>query len=238
MVLDRALWMVYNWNTMVKATTKDATRASKEWIYEQLKKDILSDSLHPGEPLVERALVKRFGVSRTPIREVLRRLEQEHLVEVHPNRGVLVRKLTLEDVRNIFEMRLAIEPAAARLAAERHDVHELENIHEAFLKVTIQNNPETLQHLVALGADLHDFIARSTRNELFIEISHQLRNLMILIRNMTQQHFDIEKRSYVAHMRIIKALLQRNPVQSERAMRNHLLETWRGILEMSFKGSS
>lgn len=220
---------------MVRTLTKHRIPTSKEKIYEELKKAILSGSLPPGHPLVERDLVTYFRASRTPIREVLRRLERERLVEVYPNRGVFVRKLTLKDVNDIFEMRLAIEPTAARLAADRYDIHEFQRIREAFLSVTVGDDPKTLQRLVTLGKDLHEFIARSTNNALIIEISNQLHDLMVLVRNMTKQYFDIERRSYSAHLRIIEALQQRDPARSEEAMRDHLLETWKGILEMHFR---
>jgi DNA-binding GntR family transcriptional regulator len=216
-------------------TTERRTLTPKQEIYEALKRDILSGSLPPGQPLVERDLVTRFRASRTPIREVLRLLERERLVEVYPNRGVFVRKLTLKDVNDIFEMRLAIEPTAARLAADRYDIHELDRIKKAFLNAPVEDDPKALQRLVALGKDLHDFIAFSTNNALIIETSNQLHSLMVLIRNMTKHYFNIERRSYSAHLRIIDALQQRDPARSEQTMRDHLLETWKGILELHFR---
>src|SRR5690554_1246467 len=93
------------------------TTPSKDDVFEELVEDILTNRLAPGEALVERSLADRFGISRTPIREVLLRLHSEHLIDFFPHQGAFVRKMTPQDVRELFELREALEPLAAKLAA-------------------------------------------------------------------------------------------------------------------------
>lgn len=93
--------------------------SSKEAAYAQLKRAILTAAVRPGQPFSERVLAARFHLSRTPVREILRRLEREHLVELVPRRGAFVRRLDPWEVLEIFQARETVEPAAARLAAAR-----------------------------------------------------------------------------------------------------------------------
>jgi len=90
-------------------------------IVELLRNDILGHKLAPGDRLVEHDLTDRFGVSRGPVREALRRLAAEGLIEHSPNRGAQVRKLSAEEVRELFEIRIELEGLAARLAAASVD---------------------------------------------------------------------------------------------------------------------
>src|SRR5579863_1311318 len=86
-------------------------------IVARLRDDILTRRAAPGERLVESDLTHRFGVSRGPIREALRRLAAEGFIEHAPNRGAVVRRLSLQDVRELFQIRAELEGLAARIAA-------------------------------------------------------------------------------------------------------------------------
>ena len=90
-------------------------------VYNEIKQDIVSARLHPGEPLLEEDLAKRLRVSRTPIRDALRKLDHEGLVRIVPNKGAFVRVLTPRDIREIYEVREALESfaAAAKVAYDR-----------------------------------------------------------------------------------------------------------------------
>src|SRR5208337_15324 len=91
--------------------------ATVAFIVERLRDDILAGRLAPGSRLVECELTARFSVSRGPVREALRRLAAEGLIEHLPHRGALVRRLTLREIRELFEIRVEMEALAARLAA-------------------------------------------------------------------------------------------------------------------------
>ncbi len=88
-------------------------------IYDRIKQDIVSGQLQPGEPLSEEDLAQRLQASRTPVREALRRLNHEGLVRIVPNKGAFVRVLTVRDIREIYELREALESFAAGQAAMR-----------------------------------------------------------------------------------------------------------------------
>src|SRR5262245_61123443 len=102
--------------------------ARRDSAYEVIKDAILSRRLEPGAPLVESALADMCGVSRTPVREALQRLLQDGLVE-RSDRGLIVRACSIEEIRDIYETRIVLEGAAARLAADRRTNIDLLQIH-------------------------------------------------------------------------------------------------------------
>jgi DNA-binding GntR family transcriptional regulator len=99
-------------------------------VYDRIREDIASGELAPGTPLVEVAMAERYRVSRTPIREALRMLEQDGLVE-RADRGMRVRTRSAEEILEIYDVRIALEAAAARWAASRRTEYDLVRLHGA-----------------------------------------------------------------------------------------------------------
>src|SRR5437867_2450638 len=101
-----------------------------EEAYRHLKTEIMSAELPPGATVNEQAVAEALGISRTPVREAIRKLEQEGLVRRYPNRGALVTQLSMKDVLEIWQIRELLEPAACRLAASHVDAAALADIEE------------------------------------------------------------------------------------------------------------
>ena len=99
-------------------TARHDRRKVTDWVYEELKGAIVDLRLAPGDPLREASLAERLGVSKTPIREALTRLEQEGLVETTSFKGAVVTRYSRQDLLEIYELRELLENAAARAAAE------------------------------------------------------------------------------------------------------------------------
>jgi DNA-binding GntR family transcriptional regulator len=106
-------------------------RSLTEQVYDALKREILTARLRPSQPLIENELAARFGVSKTPIREALRLLVQDGWIVVLPRKGYLVRPLSLKDVREVFALRLLLEPPVAAEAAARRSDDLLARLREA-----------------------------------------------------------------------------------------------------------
>jgi DNA-binding GntR family transcriptional regulator len=200
--------------------------------YEALRTDILTRALKPGEPLVERELADRYGISRTPIRTVLHRLAYEYLVELHPGHSAHVRQFTVQDLAAIFEARLAVEPVAAGLAATRHDPDALGALRVRFLRLRLTDTARTLDAHARLGRALHDFVAEAAGNPFLADAYTRLGGVIEQVRGLTRERYEIEERSYRAHLRIIEALRRGRSEESEAAMRDHLTETWRGVVHV------
>ena len=194
--------------------------------YEKLKLMILDGELAGGEPLVERPLAERLGVSRTTVRETIFRLEREGLVRVIEGKGAFVASYTLEDMIEIYQMREGLEPLAARLACDHLVEADLLH-HEAQLK-RYRARP-ALRHedpakWRALGRDFHNLFIRASKNARLIRtiegMQHQIELFRGLGRNINPRS-DL-KSAVEEHWEILQALRARNAQRAEKAVRAHL----------------
>jgi len=107
----------------------------RQQVLEELRQSIIAGRLNPGERLIERELISMMGVSRTVIREALRQLESEGLIAIIPNKGPVVRELTLEEARDLYSIRAVLEGLAARLFVENASDAEVQTLQDALAAV-------------------------------------------------------------------------------------------------------
>ena len=211
--------------------------ANKGSVYDDIKEQIVSEKLQPGQWLIERELCETYGLSRTPVREVLWKLLADGFLEQEPNKGFVVRRLSLEQIFEIFQTREAIEGMAARLAASRRGdaalASRLAGIRKELARVNVEQD---VARSVELGRKLHRAIMEAAHNHLMAEISVRLNNLTALTSNITKKSTAIEKQSLEAHCRIIDALLEGDEDKSEKVMREHLRDTCRQVVEQFYPG--
>src|SRR3974390_2333240 len=105
-------------------------------VLQELRQSIISGRLNPGERLVEREIIAMMGVSRTVIREALRQLESEGLVAIVPNKGPVVRSLTIEEAQDLYAIRAVLEGLAARLFTEHAEPSEIQELEEALIRTS------------------------------------------------------------------------------------------------------
>jgi DNA-binding GntR family transcriptional regulator len=118
-------------NTSALAAIPKSAAPLRRQVLDELRQSIIAGRLNPGERLVERELIAMMGVSRTVIREALRQLESEGLVAIVPNKGPIVRTLTVEEARDIYAIRAVLEGLAARLFVEQTDEHQITRLEQA-----------------------------------------------------------------------------------------------------------
>ncbi|MCJ7651366.1 MAG: GntR family transcriptional regulator [Candidatus Lokiarchaeota archaeon] len=200
---------------------------NKNTIYKELKKEIMSGKLLPGSNLVEREISNEYSISRTPIREVLWRLVSDGLLKQEPSGGYIVKKISLEEIFNIFQSREAIEGMAARLSCQKGDDNFFSNIkeiRERFKEIDIEKKS---QEGIFFGRKLHDLIITTANNAFLSEFYNKLRDLAALTRNITKKSVLIEKKSQESHLVIINSLEEKDEEKSEYYMREHLRITCR-----------
>lgn len=140
--------------------------------YEQIRSAIIDGSIAPGTPLVEVALAERVGVSRTPVREALTRLEHDGLI-VRDGSGLVVREHSVEEVLDIYETRIALEATAARLAADRrssYDLISLRRVHGQLVEMDEASPAE----MAAANREFHHTIWLTSRNASLIDLLERL----------------------------------------------------------------
>jgi DNA-binding GntR family transcriptional regulator len=194
--------------------------------YDRLKELILDGRFAAGAPLTERGLAAELGVSRTPVREAILMLQKEHLVEVVDGRGAYVASYSVEDVIQIYHVRIGLEPLAARLACTNITPEMLEPF-ERDLKRFKQNpnirkdDPDAWRRV---GRDFHGLFIRASGSRRLIQILEGLRDQIELVRGWGRLiAADASHRSTIEeHLDILEALKVRDPDRAEVAVRTHL----------------
>ena len=136
----------------------DAYRPLRDVVCEALRAAIQSGELPPGERLMEIPLAEELGVSRTPIREAIRKLEQEGFVVMIPRRGTYVADITLKDINQVFEIRSSLEELAASLASERITPDELEELERHLVSINDYMESRDFDKIVAADIAFHEVL--------------------------------------------------------------------------------
>jgi DNA-binding GntR family transcriptional regulator len=184
---------------------------------------IVSLELRPRAVIDERGLMEQLGIGRTPIREALRRLAQERLVEVYPRRGMFVTSVEIRDLASLAEVRSVLESAAARLAAERATVDDREAV--ADLLRQLERHAELDQReLMALDEQIHRQVYHAARNH-FLEVS--LEEYYVLALRIWYLALDSAReleQAVLGHREILEAIRDRDANRAEQAMRRHVVD--------------
>ncbi|WP_406676353.1 GntR family transcriptional regulator [Moorella sp. ACPs] len=196
-------------------------------VYEEIKEAIINNTIKPGTMIQERILAEKLGVSRTPVREALRRLNSEGLIELIPGKGATVTKITIEDIREIMQVREPLECLAVKLAAERiqpQDIKYLEDMIANWDKEINCTDPAQInfQSLSTKDIAFHEYIVEIAGNKRLASILNMLRDQIRRITFLTQDNKTRIETSFPQHLKILEALKQRDPAAAEESMRKHM----------------
>jgi DNA-binding GntR family transcriptional regulator len=153
----------------------DQVKSLTDTAYAILKRRIIRCEMPPGLHITESQLVSEINIGKTPVREALARLAQEGLVRSYPRYGYVVAPITLGDVKELFGLRLIVEPAAVELAAGRVDVAQLRQLdHLCAVADLSRGNHESLDEHLHANRELHAIIARASGNQRLAELIEKL----------------------------------------------------------------
>lgn len=176
----------------------------RELTTQALRKAILNMHFKPRQQLVERRLCEQTGVSRTCVREALRHLESEGLVERVPNRGLFVATVTPDEARQIYEVRAALESAAGRMFVERADDVHLKQLESALSKAAKTIHKEPVIDYVRALDEFYDVLLRGSGNDVARRVLRTLRARMNYLRTLTTRAADkAHKSESLLKMRLI-----------------------------------
>lgn len=209
---------------MAKKTTK------KIFVYEILKKAIISGEIKPGEILNEAELAQKYSVGKMPTREALLLLTHENLLEAMPRVGYIVSQLTIKDLLEIYALRLILETEAVGLAAERitpEQLADLERNNRDEALLLEQNGSRMTSQAYQLNIEFHKIIAQASGNT-------RLKKMIVDLINDLERalYFDPFIADSTQHVEIIKSLKQRDNRRAQEAMKAHLTETRLRILKL------
>jgi DNA-binding GntR family transcriptional regulator len=206
-------------------TVDDEVEVSKKHaIAEQLRRDIASGVIQPGEKLSEARLAQRFGVSRMPVREALKELESAGFLSIEHRRGTFVKSLRPHEILDLFEVREAVEGMAARLCAHRAKNELLAQIDEVMALMAGMVEAGDQDGYGAIDARLHELIAEGAGNERLLDhyrllVQHLSRGFLSSI--VTRREGRMQ-RSFAEHRSLVEALRAHDPNAAESAMRAHV----------------
>lgn len=194
----------------------------RDVVFNTLRQAILKGELEPGERLMEIQLAERLGVSRTPIREAIRKLELEGLVLMIPRKGAEVAKISEKSLRDVLEVRRSLEELAIELAIARmteEDIQELQRAQEAFGVAVRQGDAMTIAES---DEHFHDIIYNGTGNTRLVQILNNLREQMYRYRLEYIKDADKRQILLVEHDLIFKAIRDRHVAEAKAAAREHI----------------
>ncbi len=196
---------------------KNNHSAKSEIAYSEIKNQILTLSIGRSEPLSEVKLASLLNMSRTPIREALRRLESEGIITTYGKRGSFVNIPTLKEIKDIFEVRMFLEAAAAKLATRGIDLERLEEFENVFREF---QEGKGKGDFVELGREFHFFLIKSAGNQVLKEVLDNLYTKLDIIRLFSYSFR--RKEAVEEHLEIVKALKEGDEELRYAAMHNHL----------------
>jgi DNA-binding GntR family transcriptional regulator len=197
-------------------------RKVTDWVYEELKSAIVDLRLAPGDPLREATLADQLGVSKTPIREALTRLEQEGLVETTSFKGAVVTGYSRQDLLEIYELRELLENAAARTAAESMADADRDRLDRICRESRKLKKNHDAAGLAALISAFDDVLFEQVRNSRIRALIENLRAHLTRIGHLTAEIPGRIEASVDEHEKIVQAIAARDPELAERQMREHI----------------
>lgn len=194
----------------------------RDVVFNTLRQAILRGELSPGERLLEIHLANKLGVSRTPIREAIRKLELEGLVIMIPRKGAVVAEITEKSLRDVLEVRRALEALAVRLACEKIQPEEIEELKESAKE--FEKALKTKEVTVFAEADVrfHDIIYRTTDNQRLIQLLYNLREQMYRYRVEYLKREESHPVLLAEHQYIIEMIEKRDAESAEKAICAHI----------------
>ena len=195
-----------------------------------LRERILSGALAPGEHLNEVALAQELSISRPPLREAFRVLHGEGLVTMRPGRGVFVMTFDVESVRQIGEIRTALEVEIARLAAMRARAEDLAQVTAVLSQVAIELDQPGKPYPYHI--DFHAALAAASRNPRLAQHASDVRRQLKLANVRSGNDPRRAQAALLEHRAVCEAVMQRDAAGAERAMRMHLETSILAIVEM------
>ena len=194
----------------------------RDVVFNTLREAILTGELEPGERLMEIKLAEKLGVSRTPIREAIRMLQIEGLVNITPRKGTVVAEISKDDLKNVLEVRKVLEKLAVELACMKITEEEIlglkENLKEFSTAIKKKNPSEIAKIVVAF----HDIIYKSTRNTRLIQIMFNIREQMYRYRLEYIKDQDTRETVVRDHEKLIEAIVNKDVENAKNIIVGHI----------------
>ena len=203
----------------------DGYKPLRDVVFENLRDAIITQVLKPGERLMEIQLADEMGVSRTPVREAIRKLELEGLVVMVPRKGAYVAGVSMKDIHEVYEVRSALEMLAVTLAAERITDEELNALVQQVLRESeeeAKKDGSDLDNIIYIDSSFHDIIYQAARNQRLVQFVNILQEQLQRFRAASLARPGRSKTALEEHKQIVEALSERNGELASKLAQEHI----------------
>lgn len=204
----------------------------RDMVFDVLMNAIMRGQLSPGERLLEVQLAEEMGVSRTPVREAIRRLEMEGFVVMLPRKGAYVAGLSIADVENVYEIRTALETLAVRLAAQRMQDEDYRQLDELSQRMQATWQEGDVDSWVKLDASFHELLYKFSRNDRLVQLMSNVMEQLSRYRIISLANVEVRHNSLDEHREVIAALRRRDSEGAAAAAAQHIENTKQSLVKM------
>lgn len=196
----------------------------KKEVHENIRHKIITNQIHAGQRLVEQELIDRYGIGKTPLREIYQELQRDELIEIIPQFGTRVVTLDIQTLKEVVQIRKALECLSAELASQYISSKEIDQLSKILEKAkeTENNHPNALKKLSQYDTDFHQIIYRATQNKQLSKVIQSLLYKMSMY--WFQSGFSMEdfKEQFEELEDLMQALKERNAPKSNKIMGKHI----------------
>lgn len=217
-----------DYNLQKEVTDKFSLRGR---VFNKIREDILSGVYHENEELKENTIGIELGVSRTPVREALRQLELEGLVNIIPNKGAYVTGITTKDIHDIYIIRSYLEGLCARWACEHINEAQIEALDEILYLSEFHARREHHEQLVDLDNRFHELIYEASGSKILDHMLTDFHHYVERIRKITLSRTSRATKSNAEHTAILNAIKERDADRAEELAHEHMMNTIKNISE-------
>lgn len=220
---------------ILSAQPIERSKSLQEQTYQALRSSIMSGELASGDRLVETQLAQQLQVSRTPIREALRQLQQEGLVTADASGGLRVTVISVTDAAQLYDCRMALEQVSVAGACENASELQLQTLEKFVVQAEKLTQRETSElnnfQLLDLDYQFHRLIAESSGNKWLVSLLDRVFDKMMLLRIQTMRQNPKVLEIRIEHQEIFTAIAQRNIQMATEAIQNHLMASKKRVVE-------
>ena len=209
----------------------DSYQPLREVVCESLRDAIRKGILKPGERIMEIKLAEELGVSRTPVRDAIRKLELEGYVVMMPRRGTYVADMSIRDINEIFEIRTALESLSNGLAAEHITEDELEHLQRLLVIIGGYIKEGDMDKIVETDIEFHDLLYHAARNNRLVGIISNLRDQLTRFRTLSMSYPGRLEATLDEHRAIVEAIANGDGRSARKAAEHHMENSEKTLLK-------
>ncbi len=191
-------------------------------VFQTIRNQIVWGNLLPGQRLMETQLAEKLGVSRTPVREAIKRLELEGLIVMVPRKGAHVAPFTKKDIKDVLEIRAVLESLAASLAAQRIDQKELTKLQLVIHEYELSSIERNIDVMIQKDVEFHELIFDATKNDRLIQVSQNIREQVLRYRIAYLKYEGEGKIVLAEHRNIFTSIKNRNAKKAGHLAMEHI----------------